>query len=1028
MSSTNALRKASTVLQTETTQTKNLLPYEPHGLRDVNAPEMPEGWQRCWVLKFGGSSVGQRLPRVIESILEHIAAANEPTRGCVGPASVAVVVSAMGKTTDMLLDAAAIAKEGDLQDTEEVVAKIRTLAVSNSRSVLEHFEVAESERESVLEAVAREVDITLAGLADFYKGVSLLRDLSPRTLDAILSNGERVSAAVIAKVLDAVVRHGNVSKNRPASVSYVKPMCVEATSFMATDDTFGQAKVDFDTTRKQLISVCEGWPEFALPVFTGFIGRSTVSGSITTLGRNGSDYSAALIAAALRAEQVIINTDVPGVFTADPRIVADAFPVPEMSYSEAIDLSIYGSKIFHPKTMLPLMRHSIPMVIRNTNDAPGAPSTKICDPPAVRGTSKAPSPRKVMRAPSLNNIPVVSSDSRRSIPESSEDSDDGVLQKPKSKRHTRAADADLGAVCVASLEDLSFLTVRAEVSESLVSEVAAQVMDALKRANITGIWSDQRTGNDVSILVRRGDREQASNVLLQELKGQRLTELSATEPVTLLSLVPKANASRGKASARFFQALDKASVKIHRVVCGASTSSISCLIDGVETALAVRIVHSAFNFARRIVSTVVLGDTQFSRGLLGYFQRNQASRKDQGPDMDIRVCAVLTTAGCVLPKSSSNGEFQVDSQGISLSEVLGTMGETLHSDISCDVCPSRSWREHYEYVTTAVLPVLRRLPVPILVDCNRFIASPNEPKASVAMAVCYQQCLLQGIRVVVSNPSTVYSMSQALQLLTQGPTPALQTGDVPGGLETPVETLHRRRGLMRYGSCVGAGLPLLETIREQLASGKRVCRVEGSLSATISLIVDRISRSGDTLRQACETAQRLQITEPHIGSDLSGDDVINKMRVVAFALGCELKAENIKHTPLVPNAELPSKIGSPSELEAVFEAIDAFDKRESLSQRATDAFKANKRWRYMATLEIHSKGVAALTVGVKELNEDHFAFAMRGKEVACALWQESFEAGFNNTEPDPMLVMRVQGAGPTSGEGVLADVVRLVGS
>jgi len=384
----------------------------------------------------------------------------------------------------------------------------------------------------------------------------------------------------------------------------------------------------------------------------------------------------------------------------------------------------------------------------------------------------------------------------------------------------------------------------------------------------------------------------------------------------------------------------------------------------------------------------------------------------------------------------------VEPQGFSLSDVLRTMGETSASEKSGEVTPARSWREHYEYVRTAVLPSLRRLPLPILVDCNHFVASPNEPSASVAMAMCYQQCLLQGIRVVVSNPGTVYSMSQALRLLGQAPptnvsalqAPKLGKQMSPRSLaalssETPVETLHRRRGLMRYGSCVGAGLPLLETIRDQLASGKRVCRVEGTLSATVSLILDRISRSGDTLCEACEAAHRLGITEPHIGSDLSGDDIINKMRVVAFALGCELKPESIKHTPLVPSDDLPKKVGSPSELAAVFEAIDAFDKRESLAKSAAEAFKAGKRWRYLATLEIHSKGLASLSVGLKELNENHFAFAMSGKEVACALWQEaSSEAGVNGTEPEPMLVMRVQGAGPTSGEGVLSDVVRLVGT
>jgi aspartokinase/homoserine dehydrogenase 1 len=672
-------------------------------------PERPRQWRRVWVLKFGGSSVGKRLPRVCESIFEHFADAHRKGK------RIAVVVSAMGKTTDLLLDAAAAAREQDLEGALKIVKNIESLVVNNASETFKHFDVPEEVQNELLKEIADAVSDLLKGLNNQLKGVELLQDLSPRTLDTILSMGERSSSLCIGRVLDGILQHARSRSLLPKSGEITwKPMGIDATNFMCTDDSFGQARVDFAQTQAKLWELIAEWPKGAIPIFTGFIGKSTTCNSITTLGRNGSDYSAALIAAALRAEQLIINTDVPGVFTADPRLVPDAFPVPEMSYTEACELSMYGSKIFHPKSMLPLMELKIPMIIRNTSDAPDAPSTMIRDEDTPT-EDEARGIRKSDSTVSCENLADTQSES---------ESECTSFLLPT--RKTRCVDHNIGAVCIASLEDLSFLTIRAVSlgdDDQNMLDVSGRTKNCLEKFNIFPIWSDQRAGRDASILVKQSDRERAAEALCKEFASDRLLELSTTEPVTLLSLVPKQHASRVGAASRFFSSLNSANVKIHRVVCGASTSSISCLIDGRETGLGVQAAHNAFNFPERVVSLLVLGNNRTSRGLIEELHR-QRHHLRTSLNLAIRVCAVITEHGPMVLDSSDIPEGNacpLKSAGVALQDALDYMRKAAQSKERC------TWREQYDLTKLTISSQLRRLPTPVLVDCNEFPRSLVEP-------------------------------------------------------------------------------------------------------------------------------------------------------------------------------------------------------------------------------------------------------------------------------------------------------------
>ncbi|MEK7859454.1 MAG: aspartate kinase [Elusimicrobiota bacterium] len=281
------------------------------------------------LMKFGGSSLADP---------ERIRAVGRIVRARMKDRPV-VVVSAFRGVTDALLQAAQDALRGDL----------RGLVPLKRR----HLESARA-----LKAPASLVEGLFSELEGLLRGVSLLKELTPRTLDRAASFGERLSARLVAAHF---IRQG------------LKARAVDAfDAGLLTDDRFGGAnplpRAD-RAIRRHL-----GRARF-LPVLTGFIGK-TASGDITTLGRNGSDYSATIFGAALGAREVQIWSDTDGVMTADPRLVPDARPIAELSFSEASELAYYGGKVLHPHTLLPAVRKGIPIRVLNTFK-PDHPGTAI---------------------------------------------------------------------------------------------------------------------------------------------------------------------------------------------------------------------------------------------------------------------------------------------------------------------------------------------------------------------------------------------------------------------------------------------------------------------------------------------------------------------------------------------------------------------------------------------------------------------------------------------------------------------------
>src|SRR5438445_4795045 len=296
------------------------------------------------VMKFGGTSVGDA--ECIERAAKIVAAGS-------GAGAVGVVVSAMSGVTNGLIEAAHRSQEG----RQEEVAKLTDLLRIQHETALRTLIRDETRRAQVSGAMEQ----VIAETARLLQGTALLRELTPRARDAISSAGERLATPLVAGAL---------------CEAGLRSVAIDATELIVTDDHHGSAAPLLEQTHERAEARLRPLlKDDVVPVATGFIG-ATRDGTLTTLGRGGSDYSATILGAALAADEVIIWTDVDGVLTADPRLVPDARTIPEISYREAAELAYFGAKVLHPKTLRAVMPAGIPVWIRNSF-TPTQTGTKI---------------------------------------------------------------------------------------------------------------------------------------------------------------------------------------------------------------------------------------------------------------------------------------------------------------------------------------------------------------------------------------------------------------------------------------------------------------------------------------------------------------------------------------------------------------------------------------------------------------------------------------------------------------------------
>lgn len=826
---------------------------------------MKSAWR---VMKFGGTTVGtpSRLAKAAALIRE---------AQLEGP--VAVVVSAMGDTTDHLLDAARAVEEGNVEIALQIVSAIQAQALGVVEATSQELEVPFDEAE-----VTRLSQSVLEPLRIALEGAAPARLATTSFSDYVVSFGERLSAPLIALLLKKLG---------------VSALAVDARQWVTTDEAFGRAVPDVRETFGKLQALSLSWGD-AVPVVTGFIG-ATREGRTTTLGRNGSDFTAALLAAGLSAKELTTWTDVPGVMTADPALVADAYLVPHLSHEEAFELSHLGLRMFHQGAMELLRDARIPLRIRNSL-APDEPGTRI---------------------------------------------DAGTLSSPN--RPTS----------VVSREDLTLFDFEyADAARGL--RVNERVLAALSAARCPPLLTvEAPVGRSFSVLLHASDAERAEAALRAELRDE-LEKASITllryPNVTQLTLLAEAMGRGPNVAGRLFRAMGEVGVNIRAIAQGANCRSISFVVSKEESALAVRTVHAAFNFAHAQVSVALFGKGIVGSQLLQQMaEQRELLRTEHG--ILLELVAVVDSKHAL-----------VDENGIDLER----------------------WRERFDREKQPIdlhrlLERLRRLPVPVLVDCT----------AAEGMEELYHQAFAQGLHVVAANKKPlVIDWTLRNQLLAKA-------------------KAHHRH--YHYETTVGASLPVIDTLKNLVRTGDRVRLIEGSFSGTLGYLANELMAK-TPLSRAVERARELGYTEPHPRDDLAGLDVARKALILARELGLPLGMGDVEVEPFVPHEVLRE-----SSIEPFVRALRDLD--GAMAARIEGLRAEGQVLRYMARIDPDAPEGKKLVVGPVAVGADHPAARLRGTEAFVAFSTERYS-------DYPLIVQGAGAGGAVTAAGVLTDLLKIAQS
>jgi bifunctional aspartokinase / homoserine dehydrogenase 1 len=484
------------------------------------------------ILKFGGTSVGsvENVKRIGEIVL------NQPEK-------IIVVVSALGGVTDKLLAIAQKAATGVKIDSELIAVRTRHEDMINGLF----------DKENSVQTI-----LSLQPLFDelekIIQGVSLIGELTPKTLDKILGFGERLSSLLISR--------------------YLNVQLIDSLAIIKTDRNFGKANVNLETTYKLISEACSGIKQFA--VAPGFI-SSASDGSITTLGRGGSDYTAALFAAAVHAERLEIWTDVDGFMTADPRVISKAYTIPMLTYSEAMELSHFGAKVIYPPTILPVYQKNIPIHIKNTMNPDGA-GTLICQ--------------------------------------------------------LEAAGKDHPIKGISSITGISLFTIQG-LGMVGVTGISMRLFGALAKKEINVILISQASSeNSISFAIDSHSAEIAQDAISfefeREIASGRISKLTCENELSIVAIVGENMKHSAGIAGKLFHTIGKNGINVVAIAQGASEQNISWVVKNSDLRKTLNVVHEAFFLSPFVELNIFLvGIGTVGRDLLSQISGQQEKLKKE---------------------------------------------------------------------------------------------------------------------------------------------------------------------------------------------------------------------------------------------------------------------------------------------------------------------------------------------------------------------------------------------------------------
>ncbi|NKI33689.1 bifunctional aspartate kinase/homoserine dehydrogenase I [Wenzhouxiangella sp. XN79A] len=810
-----------------------------------------------WIVhKFGGSSLADAdaFEHVGRLLLERAADGR----------SQAVVVSAMQGTTDALIDMARAAGRdaGHWRDGLGVLRqRHRDCAVALA----------------LPEQTWAAIELSFRRLEHLLESFGLLGSVPDEAMDLVSALGEQWSARLLSGWFEAVAQPGRFVDAREV----IRIRRGELGPIACIEDS-----------RLRLETLFDGRSP-ARFVITGFCCRDE-QGRVATLGRDGSDFTATIVAALLEADEVEIWTDVDGVLNADPGRVPRAEVVERLSYREAFELAYFGARVLHPQTLSPLLERDVPVRIRSTRH-PDRPGT---------GIDRA-----------------------------------GVAQPPVK-----------GLTCIRELA-----LVNVEGAGMLgVPGTAERVFATLHRAGISVTMISQGSSeHSICCVVPAKEAERAERVLgdafAREIDAGQLQSIRRQDGIEVLAAVGDGMAGAPGVAGRMFTALGRAGVNIRAIAQGSSERNISVAVDAAQAERAMRAVHSAFYLSEQTLSIGVIGPGQVGRALLAQL-RDAAPRLAAASGIDLRIRAVANSSRMVL------AEERID-----------------HASLDGDLAGGLA----LDFDRLAGHVHAERLPHAVLIDCTASAVPPGH----------YAEWLDAGIHVITPN-----KQAGAGDLARYR---ALRALDARGPAR------------WRYEATVGAGLPVIQTLRDLIDSGDRVDMIEGIFSGTLAWLFNRFE-PGTAFSALVREAHAAGYTEPDPADDLSGLDVARKLVILGRELGLDLAIDDVEIEPLLPDADLRGA-------DAVFEALPSLD--AGMAARRERAAEQGACLRYTARLT--ADGTAR--VGLEELPGDHpFAhLALTDNVVAFRTARYC----------DNPLIVQGPGAGPAvTAAGVFSDLLRIAQS